>query len=89
MQLDRAKTTWVANVSHELRTPLTLILGPIDDVLGTKSLPAEDREKLVIVQRHGQRLLNMVNTLLDFCEYLLGDWRRRGTDERLWWCSPT
>ncbi|ORY86726.1 hypothetical protein BCR35DRAFT_302457 [Leucosporidium creatinivorum] len=66
LQLDKAKTSFFANTSHEIRTPLTLILGPLEDVLSSTTLRTEDREKLLIVQRHSNRLLNMVNTLLDF-----------------------
>lgn len=68
VQLDRAKTVFFSNVSHELRTPLTLILGPLEDVLSNKHLAQDDKDRLVTVQRHANRLLNMVNTLLDFCE---------------------
>jgi len=67
-ELDRAKTTFFSNVSHEFRTPLTLMLGPLDDVLSKSGgeLSAENREVLTIMRRNGQRLLKLVNTLLDF-----------------------
>jgi PAS domain S-box-containing protein len=66
-ELDRAKTAFFSNVSHEFRTPLTLMLGPLADVLShPEELPAESRELLTIMQRNGQRLLKLVNTLLDF-----------------------
>ncbi|HJX27840.1 MAG TPA: GAF domain-containing sensor histidine kinase, partial [Thermoanaerobaculia bacterium] len=67
-ELDRAKTTFFSNVSHEFRTPLTLMLGPLDDLLGKPEgeLPAEARELLTIVHRNSQRLLKLVNSLLDF-----------------------
>ena len=68
LQLDKSKNMFLAHANHELRTPLTLILGPLEDVLSSKTLRLEDREKLRIVQRHGNRLLNLVNSLLDFCE---------------------
>jgi signal transduction histidine kinase len=64
-ELDRAKTTFFSNVSHEFRTPLTLMLGPLEDLLG-KSLAPETRAQLEVVGRNGQRLLKLVNTLLDF-----------------------
>ncbi|HEX4963291.1 MAG TPA: ATP-binding protein [Thermoanaerobaculia bacterium] len=67
-ELDRAKTTFFSNVSHEFRTPLTLMLGPLDDILSKpvdQVLP-ENRDLLTIVSRNGQRLLKLVNTLLDF-----------------------
>lgn len=48
------------------RTALTLVLGPLDDVLSNRELPAEAKQKLTVVQRHANRLLTMVNKLLDF-----------------------
>jgi PAS domain S-box-containing protein len=67
-ELDRAKTTFFSNVSHEFRTPLTLMLGPLDEVLEKPEgeVSAENRELLTIMRRNGQRLLKLVNTLLDF-----------------------
>jgi PAS domain S-box-containing protein len=67
-ELDRAKTTFFSNVSHEFRTPLTLMLGPLDDLLAKPEgeLPSEARELLTIVHRNSQRLLKLVNSLLDF-----------------------
>lgn len=67
-ELDRAKTTFFSNVSHEFRTPLTLMLGPVEDILAKPEgkIPPENRELLTLVHRNGQRLLKLVNTLLDF-----------------------
>ena len=66
-ELDRAKTTFFSNVSHEFRTPLTLMLGPVQDLLDqADSLAPHSREQLAVVQRNGQRLLKLVNSLLDF-----------------------
>jgi len=66
-ELDRAKTAFFSNVSHEFRTPLTLMLGPVADILGvSQERPADEREQLQVVYRNGQRLLRLVNTLLDF-----------------------
>jgi signal transduction histidine kinase/DNA-binding response OmpR family regulator len=63
-QLDRAKTVFFSNVSHEFRTPLTLMLGPIEDALGSpsKALTGVD---LDATHRNAVRLLRLVNTLLD------------------------
>lgn len=63
-ELDRAKTAFFSNASHEFRTPLTLMLGPVDDLLARAT--GGEREELRLVQRNGQRLLRLVNTLLDF-----------------------
>jgi len=70
-ELDRAKTAFFANVSHEFRTPLTLMLGPLEDVL-VKELAPETRAQLEVVGRNGQRLLKLVNTLLDFARIEAG-----------------
>ena len=66
-QIDRAKTLFFSNVSHELRTPLTLMLGPMQDMLDdSQSLSDGQREGLDVAHRNAQRLLKLVNTLLDF-----------------------
>ena len=62
-ELDRAKTAFFSNISHEFRTPLTLMLGPTEDALATGALTQPD---LQTVYRNQQRLLKLVNTLLDF-----------------------
>jgi PAS domain S-box-containing protein len=64
--LDRAKTQFFSNVSHEFRTPLTLMLGPLEEVLDDAALQARPRALLDIAQRNAQRLLKLVNGLLDF-----------------------
>jgi PAS domain S-box-containing protein len=67
-ELDRAKTAFFSNVSHEFRTPLTLMLGPLEDILAKPDgeVRPENRELLTVMHRNGQRLMKLVNTLLDF-----------------------
>ena len=67
-ELDRAKTAFFSNVSHEFRTPLTLLVGPIEDGLADVAtpLPAVHRERQEVAHRNAQRLLRLVNSLLDF-----------------------
>ncbi|MGA8210715.1 MAG: SpoIIE family protein phosphatase [Nocardioidaceae bacterium] len=67
-ELDQAKTDFFTNVSHEFRTPLTLLLGPAEDALadGSDPLVGLQRERVEVISRNGQRLLKLVNTLLDF-----------------------
>jgi PAS domain S-box-containing protein len=65
--LDRAKTTFFSNISHELRTPLTLILGPLEDLLSRGEDVSSVRfGEIDLVYRNAQRLLKLVNTLLEF-----------------------
>ena len=65
-EIDRVKTTFFSNVSHEFRTPLTLMLGPLEDALSAREIPPPVRNHLEVAQRNAQRLLKLVNSLLDF-----------------------
>ncbi|WP_020600097.1 ATP-binding protein [Spirosoma panaciterrae] len=67
-ELNRAKTLFFSNISHELRTPLTLILGPLEELLqdGTQPLLAHQQTQAEAAHRNAQRLLRLVNALLDF-----------------------
>lgn len=67
-ELDNLKTTFFANISHELRTPLTLILGPIQELI--QKYPAEGL--LPMMQRNTQRLLTLINQLLDISKLEAG-----------------
>ena len=69
-ELDRAKTTFFSNVSHEFRTPLTLMLGPVEDALG--SAAGLTGPNLTTVHRNALRLLKLVNSLLDFARIEAG-----------------
>jgi PAS domain S-box-containing protein len=66
-EVDRAKTTFFSNISHEFRTPLTLMLGPLEELLARPGATSDaDRNLIEITHRNGQRLLKLVNALLDF-----------------------
>ena len=65
-QISDIKLRFFTNISHELRTPLTLIAGPVECVLKNKDLPAEAREQLLVVERNTNRMLRLVNQILDF-----------------------
>ncbi|MEL0456471.1 two-component regulator propeller domain-containing protein [Flavobacteriaceae bacterium SZ-1-7] len=64
-KLDEFKTKLYTNISHEFRTPLTLISGPIDHQLSKKDLKPEDRKELSLVKQNANRLLNLVNQMVD------------------------
>lgn len=53
------------NISHEIRTPLTLIKGPVEELLTLKTTPFIE-ERLKMVQQNSNRLLKLVNELLEF-----------------------
>ena len=79
-----AKLRFFTNFSHELRTPLTLILGPVEEMLTSPAdlLPAQ-RHDLKLVHRNTQRLLQLVNQLLDFRKIDVGKMAVRASEGNL------
>lgn len=64
-EVDEMKLRFFTNVSHEFRTPLTLILTPLEKLMKTEDNP-ETRQILKLIYRNADRLLKLVNQLLDF-----------------------
>jgi signal transduction histidine kinase len=60
----RAKTTFLANMSHELRTPMNGIMGMTDLALRRATDPKQV-DQLGKVKQSSQRLLNIINNILD------------------------
>ncbi len=60
------KLRFFTNISHELRTPLTLIAGPVEHILHHSNPDKEVREQLTLVEKNINRMLRLVNQLLDF-----------------------
>jgi signal transduction histidine kinase/DNA-binding response OmpR family regulator len=65
-KLNQAKLQFFTNISHEFRTPLTLILGPVQSLLDSEATSKFFREQMLLVNNNAQRLLRLVNQLLDF-----------------------
>lgn len=64
-EVDEMKLRFFTNVSHEFRTPLTLILTPLEKLMKTEE-NAETKQILRLIYRNADRLLKLVNQLLDF-----------------------
>jgi signal transduction histidine kinase len=64
-EANRLKTEFVSMVSHELRTPLTSIQGYADLLIEDKRIAGEQRESLTLVKKNSDRLLGLINDLLD------------------------
>ncbi|GGG33559.1 sensor histidine kinase [Hymenobacter glacieicola] len=79
-----AKLRFFTNFSHELRTPLTLILGPVEEMLTSgPALPPAQRHDLGLIRRNAQRLLQLVNQLMDFRKIDVGKMPVRATEGNL------
>lgn len=62
-KLTNEKTRFFENLSHEFRTPLTLITGPVKRLL--KSANKSDKQQLGVVSRNADRLLHLIEQLLE------------------------
>ncbi|OJJ14115.1 hypothetical protein BKI52_44120 [marine bacterium AO1-C] len=65
LEMDRLKSHFFSNVSHEFRTPLALILGPAEKLHNSIKEP-EAQTYFRSVITNAQRLLRLINQLLDF-----------------------
>jgi signal transduction histidine kinase/CheY-like chemotaxis protein len=64
-RLEQLKSEFVATASHELRSPLTSIKGFVELLAASKGLDTRQREFLDIVLVSTNRLVDLVNDLLD------------------------
>ncbi len=76
-ELNTTKSNFFANISHEFRTPLSLILGPIEHQLQKVDLPEQEKQLLQMAQRNSQRLLTLVDQLLDISKLESGQFHLR------------
>jgi signal transduction histidine kinase len=81
-EANRLKTEFVSMVSHELRTPLTSIQGYAELLLEDEQIAEEQRESLTLVKKNADRLLGLINDLLDLSRIEAGrvDLRRTSLD---------
>lgn len=64
--LHEMKLKVFTNISHEFRTPLTLIIGPLQHLLSKSNFNVQQKEMLEVIHRNSNRLLNLINQILDF-----------------------
>ncbi|NDV65527.1 response regulator [Bacteroides sp. 224] len=64
-EFHQTKVRLFTNFSHELRTPLTLIISPLEEMLQQIEILPAVKQKLGMVYKNSQRLLLLVNQLMD------------------------
>lgn len=65
-EIYEAKIEFFTNVAHEIRTPLTLIKGPVENLRDMVADVPEIRADVVTMERNTNRLVNLINQILDF-----------------------
>ena len=61
----RAKSRFLANMSHEIRTPLNAVLGYTQLLMRDEKFTGNQRERLQLILVSSQRLLGLINDVLD------------------------
>ena len=64
-QANRAKTVFLSNMSHEIRTPMNAIIGLTSLSLSEPGVPDRVRDNLEKIEDSAQRLLGIINDILD------------------------
>ncbi|TJZ60533.1 response regulator [Sphingobacterium olei] len=71
-ELHESKVQFFTNISHEIKTPLTLILTPIQQLLQLCKDNLTIQSQLKTMENNGNRLLKIVNQLLDIRRFETG-----------------
>lgn len=71
------------NFSHELRTPLTLIISPIEEMMRRSDLSGESIAAFRLIKKNCDRLLWLVNQLLDFRKIESGKMKLKACNDDL------
>ena len=73
LELHKNKIEFFTNISHEIKTPLSLILAPIDSLMAYAKSDAMVDKQLRTMKNNGDRLLKLINQLLDIRRFETGN----------------
>ncbi|WP_345947600.1 two-component regulator propeller domain-containing protein [Mucilaginibacter sp. PAMB04274] len=79
-ELAQRKLSFFTNISHEIKTPLTLILAPIDKLIGLNEGNNKTQNQLRLIQRNGERLVRLIDQLLDFRKFESGNMKLQAAE---------
>lgn len=65
-QTNRMNMSFFTNISHEFRNPLTIIAGPLSALRTDSHLPEAERKTINMVCRSVNRMLRLIDQMLDF-----------------------
>jgi two-component system sensor histidine kinase BarA len=80
---NRLKSDFLATMSHELRTPLNSILGFSEVLLSSDGLTDKQQRWVTNIQSSGDRLLGLINDILDLAKIEAGKMEVRAEEVRI------
>ncbi|MDB5010349.1 MAG: ATP-binding region ATPase domain protein [Mucilaginibacter sp.] len=63
--LAQKQLSFFVNISHEIKTPLTMIMAPLENMIRINNDNDKIQNQLKLMQRNGERLIRLINQLLD------------------------
>jgi signal transduction histidine kinase/DNA-binding response OmpR family regulator len=65
-KLSEMKIRFLTDISHEIRTPLTMVTAPVEYMMNDDRTPEDVKKQLQIISHSTNRILRLVNQILDF-----------------------
>jgi signal transduction histidine kinase/ligand-binding sensor domain-containing protein/CheY-like chemotaxis protein/AraC-like DNA-binding protein len=83
VETNNIKLNFFTNITHEFRTPLTLIMGPLDRLMEKYKKDTYLHAQLNGVKQNSNRLLGLINELLDLRKLEEGSMKLKATRNEL------
>jgi len=83
IELYNLKQQFFTNISHDIRTPVTLILGSVNKLLNSEYVGNQQLNLVDSIRKNGNKLIHLVNELLDHRKLEFGSVKLHVTQENL------